>query len=346
MPVRKLLDIQQLTMWSTSKSAARSKRLNDNKKPPDFIGIASSKTQTVTRVRTRHLTPDDTFSPYAHQLNLDDLLDHAINVLPSDAYALLLLVNHDLYEDQDDDFCVGRAYGGSRVAVVSSAQYQPALDSWHNIDITSGHIWPASHCERFLRSLRQQPQPPDKERKADSDVDNPDVNSTEATVPIKPLVAPRDNPRTPLQSAIDAHRSNFDILRETLPPSASLQSIYTRRLLLTASHELLHCFGLDHCIYLACAMQGTASIAEDNRQPPYLCPICENKFAFATACEGGAGKTTGDWWNAENVVDRKTKRNKALAEFCESMTRTDDLGFASLGAWYRRRLEMEESLLR
>ncbi|THZ05963.1 hypothetical protein D6C95_02614 [Aureobasidium pullulans] len=47
------------------------------------------------------------------QLNLNDLLDAAIAVLPDDALAPILHMDSDLYEDDDDDFVCGRAYGGS-----------------------------------------------------------------------------------------------------------------------------------------------------------------------------------------------------------------------------------------
>ena len=39
------------------------------------------------------------------QLNLNDLLDVAVSILPDDAYAFLLLVEYDLSEDEDDNFC-------------------------------------------------------------------------------------------------------------------------------------------------------------------------------------------------------------------------------------------------
>ncbi|KAH1404194.1 hypothetical protein KXW91_000654 [Aspergillus fumigatus] len=97
----------------------------DGQKPttsPRFIGLAVS--DECIGIRTR-ACPDKL---YPRQLNLDDLLDVAISILPQDAYALCLLVNHDLYEDSDDTFVCGRAYGGSRVAVVSSARYCPTLD--------------------------------------------------------------------------------------------------------------------------------------------------------------------------------------------------------------------------
>ena len=45
----------------------------------------------------------------------------------------------------------------------------------------------------------------------------------------------------------------------------------------TASHGLCHC-GMDHCVYYALGKQSTASLAEDVRQPPYLCPVALAKF--------------------------------------------------------------------
>ncbi|TVY86073.1 hypothetical protein LAWI1_G006399, partial [Lachnellula willkommii] len=91
-------------------------------------------------------TPKGEFS---HQLNLNDLLDAAIEILPTDAYAVLMLVEHDIYEDEEDDFACGRAYGGSRIAVISTARYNPLLDVKQGIE--REHGWPASHCETYIK---------------------------------------------------------------------------------------------------------------------------------------------------------------------------------------------------
>ena len=82
---------------------------------PKLIGLDSTKESFSIRTRPSH---DGIFKG---QLNLDDLLDMAISILPEDAYALLMLVQHDLFEDEDDDFCCGRAYGGSRVSYFRSS---------------------------------------------------------------------------------------------------------------------------------------------------------------------------------------------------------------------------------
>lgn len=111
---------------------------------PNLIGLNTSTELIGIRWRP---SPDGIFPG---QLNLDDLLDTAISMLPADAYALLMLDEHDLYEDEDDDFCCGRAYGGSRVAVVSMARYNPHLDERQNVE--REHAWPASHCEAYMRA--------------------------------------------------------------------------------------------------------------------------------------------------------------------------------------------------
>jgi archaemetzincin len=61
-------------------------------------------------------------------MNPGDLLDAAISILPDGAYAHLFLVHQDLFESPEDKFVCGRAYGASRVAVVSIARYNPSLD--------------------------------------------------------------------------------------------------------------------------------------------------------------------------------------------------------------------------
>ena len=115
---------------------------------PRWIGLSSD--TDATRIRTRAGRD----KVYNRQLNLDDLLDTAISILPEDAYALLMIVHHDLYENSEDDWTCGRAYGGSRVAVVSTARYNPLLDHlmihWVH-EVPQHHAWPASHCDAYIQ---------------------------------------------------------------------------------------------------------------------------------------------------------------------------------------------------
>lgn len=261
---------------------------------PGFVGLQSG--DLCTRIRTRP-APDKTFS---RQLNLNDILDAAIELLPKDAYAFLLLVDHDLYEDDDDDFCCGRAYGGSRVAVVSSSRYHPDLDIDTLID--REHMWPASHCLAYINMMcdggyhaGKVPKPPPKQPTSQS-----------------------DQP-TPMGAAVEAALS-----KASAP--VDVDGLWLSRLLRTTSHELGHCIALDHCIYYACVMQGTAGMSEDVRQPPYLCPVCLEKLSRGVLnVKPGLDKQ-------QYIVDRYT----ALSKFCQKWSNVGML--AGYHAWLEARL--------
>jgi len=45
-------------------------------------------------------------------------------------------------------------------------------------------------------------------------------------------------------------------------------------------HELLHLFGVDHCTWFSCLMQGAGHLQEDFTQPLNLCPVDLHKIAF------------------------------------------------------------------
>ncbi|GMF46928.1 unnamed protein product [Phytophthora fragariaefolia] len=228
---------------------------------------------------------------FGGQLNLEDILDAAIAMLPSDAYALLLLMDHDLYEEEDNDFCCGRAYGGSRVAVVSSARYNPALDTLQAVEVE--HAWPASHCQLYVDSCV---------RNAENDGAS---SMKKAKTAMKEEVAVSHSVSA-IQAAVEAFSS--------VPASSQSNAAqWLARVCRTASHELGHCFGMDHCVYYACSMQGSAGLSEDARQPPYICPVDLAKMLRATGADPG-------------------QRYKALLTFCsrfEGQERT----FAAFAAW-------------
>jgi archaemetzincin len=109
-----------------------------------------------------------------------------------------------------------------------------------------------------------------------------------------------------------------------------MQGLWFSRVARTVSHELGHCMCLGHCVYYACLMQSTAGIAEDVRQPPYLCPVCMSKISYKANVELLRG-------SEENTQAYLEERYSALMSFCE---RWNKVGmFAGYQAWLKVRLE-------
>lgn len=292
LPVKTFTKPFKFTTWDTTlvRNASR------------YIGLALG--DRCTRIRTRACA-DGTF---ARQLCLLDILDALIENLPRDAYAVVLLIDHDLYEEEDDDgFCCGRAFGGSRVAVVSSARYHPGLDD--DAEIEREHMWPASHCADYLEreaGLHRSMNAPK------GGIAGQGSHSSQPSVEVSPF-GPFANfyrlrhelPHlTPIGKAVKkAHK----VATSGVQGPADSYGLWLSRVARTASHELGHCFGLGHCAYYACVMQGSASVVEDVRQPPYLCHICLKKVTIAVL------EVKAHLEEAEYV----SERDRVLSEFCK-----------------------------
>lgn len=254
-------------------------------------------------IRTRPC-PDYSF---ARQLNLNDLIDVLINLLPADAYAILMLVDQDIWEDDEDDFTCGRAYGASRVALVSTARYNPDRDI-HTM-LETQHAWPASHCHAYTSRI----------------IANFEAQSIHGKIAKKQktrsesthLSSPSDSTSTsPMRAAVNAFRQKWLQTQTEAPSSTTIarNNLWLSRVCKTVSHELGHCIGIDHCSYYACVMQGTSSMQEDARQPPYLCPVDEAKLLATTKA-------------ASN------DRDQALLEMLGHPGWRDEPTFAAYAAW-------------
>jgi len=50
-------------------------------------------------------------------------------------------------------------------------------------------------------------------------------------------------------------------------------------------HEIGHMFGLDHCVYFQCVMNGSNTLQESDSQPHHLCPVCLHKLYYLIGFE-------------------------------------------------------------
>jgi archaemetzincin len=53
-----------------------------------------------------------------------------------------------------------------------------------------------------------------------------------------------------------------------------------RRMMHTASHEVGHILGIRHCIAFECNMNGANNLAENDRKPMIMCPVCLRKICW------------------------------------------------------------------
>lgn len=86
-----------------------------------------------------------------------------------------------------------------------------------------------------------------------------------------------------------------------------------RRALKLASHEIGHLFGVQHCVFYECVMNGTNSLAETDRRPLHLCPVCRAKL------QG-------------NLRFEPVKRYRALAAFYRKHALLEEAAFAEARA--------------
>lgn len=57
-----------------------------------------------------------------------------------------------------------------------------------------------------------------------------------------------------------------------------VRDIMHRRSCRVSAHEIGHMFGIRHCIYYNCLMNGSNSMEESDTRSPFLCPICLRKL--------------------------------------------------------------------
>jgi len=102
----------------------------------------------------------------------------------------------------------------------------------------------------------------------------------------------------------------------TVPPSR--EQLMLRRSCKVLAHETGHMFGIQHCIYFSCLMNGSNHLGESDARPLHLCPVDLRKLHHSVGFD---------------VVERYRR----LREFCKGV------GFVDEARWLADRLEYLES---
>jgi archaemetzincin len=97
-------------------------------------------------------------------------------------------------------------------------------------------------------------------------------------------------------------------------PPEDWQMLLLRRSCKVLAHEMSHMFGIQHCIYFHCLMNGSNHLAESDARPLHLCPVDLRKLQHSAGF---------DW----------VERYRRLREFCLKAEFTDE------ARWLSKRLE-------
>ncbi len=62
------------------------------------------------------------------------------------------------------------------------------------------------------------------------------------------------------------------------PRPADVETLILRRSCHTLAHETCHIFGMQHCIYFKCPVNGSNNLDENDSRPMQLCPVCLRKL--------------------------------------------------------------------
>jgi archaemetzincin len=63
--------------------------------------------------------------------------------------------------------------------------------------------------------------------------------------------------------------------------TSGYELLLLRRSCKVLAHETGHMFGLTHCTFFNCLMNGSNHLAESDRRPLHLCPVCLRKLQWS-----------------------------------------------------------------
>lgn len=62
------------------------------------------------------------------------------------------------------------------------------------------------------------------------------------------------------------------------PIPSNMETLILRRSCRTLAHEISHMFGMHHCTFFTCVVNGSNHLAESDSRPVHVCPVCLRKL--------------------------------------------------------------------
>jgi archaemetzincin len=104
--------------------------------------------------------------------------------------------------------------------------------------------------------------------------------------------------------------------RAERPPAE--RALVVRRCLKIVAHEVGHLIGMLHCVHHACVMNGGNHLAEMDRSPEHLCPVCLAKLHHAAPFDPAARYRRLEALYRREGLSAEADWNAARAAFVES----------------------------
>jgi predicted Zn-dependent protease len=206
----------------------------------------------------QHVSPDNSRSERV-QVNAESLLTCLSDLTDSSSdegrpFYVVGITFADLYSTPSDLFVSGLAAGRSHVAVLSLFRYHP------HIQMSPQHWWKYG----FSRNPKTYSYFEDDECQVEFFCGGVPMSSQDP-----PTASRKRKRRLELMLDLPSEPMTGLCRRESL-----------RRVCKLIAHEIMHVYGLDHCIYKKCLMNGTGHLVEDFSAPAHLCGTDLRKLHF------------------------------------------------------------------
>eukprot|EP01083_Nonionella_stella_P044262 119236_1 len=128
-----------------------------------------------------------------------------------------------------------------------------------------------------------------------------------------------------LKALLDGKNTSDDILK-TLKFDKKTQILFFRRCVKVLVHEIGHLFGIKHCVFMECIMNGSNHGQESDMKPVHLCPVCLHKLYLSRLKKSKKNKPD---YQPLDILERYRK----LAVLCETYGLVED------AKWYQHRVQ-------